>query len=445
MTYVPHTDEDRAKMLKAIGVDSVDDLFASLPDSVRLRAPLDLPPPVGEADLLRGMAARAGRNRADLVSFLGAGHYDHFIPPAVDALANRAEFYTAYTPYQPEISQGILQAFFEYQSMICEITGLEVSNASMYDGASALAEALVLCANAKKKRKRIVLSEGVHPEYRRVVRTYFRHLDVEVVEVPLRDGLCDPARLADQARGASGVAVQSPNVLGFIEDAASLIEPVHQAGGLFVSVVDPVSLGVLEAPGVQGADFAVGDGQPLGCPVSFGGPHFGFLAGRKAFVRKLPGRIVGATVDEENRRGFVLTFQTREQHIRREKATSNICTNQGLMALRAAVYLALLGPEGFSEVASESARKAHRLAEALKALPGFSLLHDAPFFREFPVSCPVPARRVVDRLVQAGYLAGVPLDALGAGPEEGLLVAVTENRTEAEIDGFVEALTKAFP
>jgi glycine dehydrogenase subunit 1 len=320
MSYIPHTEADRARMLEAVGVKTVEDLFSAIPENVLLRDPLDLPPPLAEPDLLRTLGALAAENRTDLVSFLGAGCYDHYIPPTVDALAGRSEFYTAYTPYQPEISQGVLQAFFEYQSMICELTGLEVSNASMYDGATALAEAFLLCGAVHKKKKKVVLSGGVHGDAGAVVRTYLSRLGVEVVEVPLDAGRTDPARVAEAAVGASGVAVQSPNNLGFVEDLGAVAEAAHDAGALCVGVVDPLSLALLEAPGRVGVDVAVGEGQALGAPASFGGPHFGFFAACEKHIRQIPGRVVGATEDAQGRRGFVLTFQTREQHIRREKA-----------------------------------------------------------------------------------------------------------------------------
>jgi glycine dehydrogenase subunit 1 len=444
MSYVPHTPEEEAAMLGVIGEPSAEALFRVIPENIRLDRPLDLPEPLAEPALVAHMRDLAGANRTDLVSFLGAGCYDHFVPAAVDLLAGRSEFYTAYTPYQPEISQGVLQAFFEYQSMICELTGLEVANASMYDGATALAEALVLCTGVRKKKKRVVLSAGVHPEYRKVVRTYLSRCGVEVEEVPLEGGVADPERLGGACEGAAGVALQSPNFLGCIEDVRAVAQAAHGAGALCVSVHNPVTLGLLEAPGVLGVDVAVGEGQGLGCPSSFGGPHFGFFAAREKYVRQLPGRIVGATVDGSGRRGFVLTFQTREQHIRRDKATSNICTNQGLMALRACVHLALLGPQGLREVAARCVRNAHRTASALRAVPGFGLLHDAPFFMEFPLRCPVPASELVEALVEDGFLAGVPLSTLGEGPETALLVAATEKRTDDEITAFAEALSKRF-
>ncbi|MHC4601231.1 MAG: PLP-dependent aminotransferase family protein, partial [Planctomycetota bacterium] len=288
------------------------------------------------------------------------------------------------------------------------------------------------------------LTGSLHPEYREVVETYLGHYGVERVEVPLTDGRLDPGKVREAAEGAAGVAVQSPNFLGLLEDGVALAEAAHDAGALGVAVADPVSLGLLEAPGVQGMDVAVGEGQGLGCPQSFGGPHFGFLASREKYVRMIPGRVVGATVDGQGRRGFVLTFQTREQHIRREKATSNICTNQGLMALRAAIHMALLGPRGLAEVARACVRGAHRTAEALTAIPGFRLLHDGPFFKEFPLRTPVPASEVVEAMIGEGFLAGVPLSRLGEGPQDALLVAVTEKRTDEEIRAFADAMKKRF-
>ncbi|MHC5036124.1 MAG: aminomethyl-transferring glycine dehydrogenase subunit GcvPA [Planctomycetota bacterium] len=444
MGYVPHTDEDRQQMLRAIGVEKMVDLFTSIPANVVLNRAMDLPSPLPEPDLIRHMKSVAARNRTEPVSFLGGGCYDHYIPPAVDALAGRSEFVTAYTPYQPEISQGVLQAFYEYQSMICELTGLEVANASMYDGATSLAEALLLCIGSAKKKKKVVLAKGIHPDFRRVVRTYLGRLGIEIVEVPLAGGVTAPERIADAAPGAAGVAFQSPNALGFIEDGAALAEAAHGSGAMCISVVDPISLALLEAPGVQGVDVAVGEGQGLGNPISFGGPHFGFFAAREKDIRRLPGRVVGATVDGGGKRGFVLTFQTREQHIRREKATSNICTNQGLMALRASVYMALLGPEGLAEVARACVRNAHGTADSLAGIPGFRLLHEAPFFKEFPLLCPKPGTEVVEALLEEGFFAGVPLSRLGMEPAEGLLVAVTERRTGEEIDAFTEAVSRRF-
>jgi glycine dehydrogenase subunit 1 len=328
--------------------------------------------------------------------------------------------------------------------MICELTGLEVSNASMYDGATALAEALILCCGVHRKKKKVVVTRSIFPEYLQVASTYLRHFGVEIVEVDLENGRVDPDKVRAAAEGAAGVAIQSPNYLGLLEDGPAIAEAAHDASALCVAVCDPVSLGLLEAPGVEGMDVAVGDGQGLGCPVSYGGPAFGFFATKEKFVRSMPGRVVGATMDDQGRRGFVLTFQTREQHIRREKATSNICTNQGLMALRAAIHMALLGPAGLHEVASTCARNSHEAARACAEVPGFELLHDRPFFKEFPLLCPVPAEEVVESMMKDGFMAGVPANRLGADREDVLLVAVTEKRTSVEIAAFADALKKRF-
>jgi glycine dehydrogenase subunit 1 len=371
------------------------------------------------------------------VSFLGAGIYDHFVPSVVDAVASRGEFYTAYTPYQPEISQGTLTAIFEYQSMICELTGMYVTNASMYDGASALAEAAFMSCGVTKRDK-VLVAKTVHPEYREVTRTYTRFRDVEVEEIGHAKGNVDLEDLAAKLDDSvAAVLVQSPNFLGVIEDVKQLAEMAHEKGAMLVVSADPISLALLEPPGKLGADIVTGEGQALGNPTSFGGPHFGFMAATKKLLRKMPGRIVGQTEDLEGRRGYVLTLQAREQHIRREKATSNICTNQALCALMGAVYMSSLGREGIKEVARLCYDKAHYTAERLLER-GFQRVFDGPFFKEFTLRAPEGVEAVNSRLLKEGYLGGYDLSKDYPEIENGWLVAVTERRTRQEIDRFTE-------
>ena len=444
MRYLPNTAEDRRAMLAAIGVASIEDLLVKIPPKARLSRPLGLPPALAETDLVRELRARAALNAdADgYVCFLGAGAYDHYVPSPIDHLVRRGEFFTAYTPYQPEASQGTLRTIYEYQTMIAELTGMDVANASLYDGASSLAEA-VLMAQAATGRSEVVLAGGVNPLYRRVAATYAgRRLRLR--DVPAPEGVLD----ADQARRLIGdrtaaLVVQSPNFWGVLEDVAAAAEMAHAAGALLIVVADPVNLGVLEAPGRLGADIVVGEGQGLGVPLSYGGPYLGVFAARQEFVRRLPGRLVGATVDLDGRRGFVLTLQTREQHIRRARATSNICTNVALCALMATIYLAILGKRGLVEVGEQSMAKARYAAERLTAVPGVSLRFGAPFFKEFTLRLPRAPERVVQRLLRDRILAGVPLKFFDRRLADCLLVAVTEKRTREEIDAFAEALGRA--
>ena len=443
MSYVPNTADQQRAMLETIGVSSVQDLFQGIPPELRLGRPLNVPPPLSELELTQHLQALAGRNRgADrAVCFLGGGSYDHFIPAVVDAVAGRSEFYTAYTPYQAEASQGSLQAFFEFQTLICQLTGLDVANASLYEGGSAVAEAVLMALNINPKRHKVLLAGSVHPEYRRTVATYLADLDAQVVTVPAPNGFLDP----DDARRALDdetvcLVVQHPNFFGGLEEVDALAEAAHARGALFVVSFDPISLGLLKRPGQYGADIAVAEGQSLGTPLAYGGPYLGLLACRQEFVRKMPGRLVGQTVDRNGKRCWVLTLQTREQHIRREKATSNICTNQGLLALRATVYLAALGPQGLRETAALCTRKAHYAAERLGRLPGARLRFDRPFFKEFTlqVSGDVPA--LLAGVLGQGYHAGLALGRWYPDLADCLTVAVTEKRTRAEIDGLAAAL-----
>lgn len=443
MPYVPSTETDRQAMLEAIGAASVDELFAMIPPEVRLNRPLALPPPLVEMELAAHLRGLAGRNTvaADSACFLGAGSYDHFIPAIVDAVASRSEFYTSYTPYQPEASQGNLQALFEYQTLITQLTGMDVSNTSLYDGATAAAEAVLMAQRATRRGKVVVL-ESVHPEYRRVLATYLANLPTELVTLDTPLGSAPAQRLAETVDDQTAcLLVQHPNFFGCLEDVEAAAQVAHQAGALVVVAVDPVSLGLLTRPGRYGADIVVAEGQSLGCPMSFGGPYLGILACREKFVRSMPGRLVGQTVDRRGKRCWVLTLQTREQHIRRQKATSNICTNQGLLALRAAVHLAALGPQGLRGVAELCLRKSRYAAARLAELPGVEPAFAPPTFKEFVVRLggrDVPA--LVDAAADEGILAGVPLGRWYPRWHDCLLIAVTEKRTKSQIDRLVEVV-----
>jgi glycine dehydrogenase subunit 1 len=436
MNFAPHTDDDVDQMLEAIGLSSVDDLFDRIPRSVRLNRPLDLPDGVSEMQILADLKALAGRNRSaeDLVCFAGGGAYDHFVPAVVWALAGRSEFYTSYTPYQPELSQGVLQALFEYQSMICDLTGLEVSNASLYDGATALAEAVNL-ARSSPGRDRVLVSAAVDHRYVETLQTYGRGAGYQPEVFDVVDGRGGEPEVADDV---ACVIVQHPNAYGLLEPARELFGAAHASGARAIQVFDPLSLGVLAPPGDLRADIAVAEGQVLGNHLNHGGPYLGVIATRLDDVRRLPGRLVGATLDVDGRTGYVLTLQAREQHIRREKATSNICTNQTLMAIAATVYLGWLGPQGLEELGRQCVSKAAYAAERLSEVAGVEpLFGDAPFFKEFPIRLPRPGDEVRDALIERGYLGGVPLpDADG----HALLVAVTERRSREEIDGLAMAL-----
>ncbi|HEU4335667.1 MAG TPA: aminomethyl-transferring glycine dehydrogenase subunit GcvPA [Candidatus Eisenbacteria bacterium] len=442
MSFVGRSDAERRAMLDRIGVSRIEELWSSIPEEFRVRGTLPLPAPLAEYEIARRFEADAARN-ADAgryACFLGAGIYDHFVPSAVRALASRSEYATAYTPYQPEVAQGTLQVIFEYQSMIRELTGMEVANASMYDAATAAAEAAHLAAGAKNRR-RVVVSAGLHPHHRQVLATYASAGNFDITEVPLAGGRTDLAA----AKAALGPDVAAflwaqPNFEGSVEDGAALCEATHAAGAYSVAVADPISLSVLTPPGAQGADVVVGEGQPLGVSMSYGGPLVGFFAIRKSDVRRLPGRLSGVTADLDGRRGFVLTLQTREQHIRRERATSNICTNQGLMALANTIHLALLGAEGMRDVATQCLERAHYLAERAQSVPGVTLAHAAPFFREFVLRLPGPAPSFVRHALDERILAGVPLARYDGGRPNDLLVAVTEKRSRDDMERFVTAL-----
>ena len=434
--YVPHTDEEIEVMLGQIGLSSVDELFDVVPAAIRLAGGLDMAPGLSEFDTLDEMARLAGRNVTgrDLLCFAGAGAYDHEVPSVVRRVAFRSEFVTAYTPYQPEVAQGVLQALFEYQTMVTRLTGVEVANASLYDGATACVEAVNLSV-AATGCPTVWVSQGVHPNWRQVLRTFAAGPGHEVVEVPVVDGV---TRWPADGR-AGAVLVQYPNFLGCLDDVAAARQAADRSGALLAVAVDPVSAGVLRSAGSFGADVAVGEGQPLGTPLSFGGPYLGLFACSMDQVRRLPGRLVGETVDADGRRAYVTTLRTREQDIRREKASSNVCTNQTLIAVCAVIQLAWLGTTGLREVALRCARGTRYAREGVLSIEGVEPLASAPVLREFAVRTPVPGSVVVDRMAEEGFLAGVALDDEYGG---GLLVAVTERRTRAEIDAYVSALEK---
>jgi glycine dehydrogenase subunit 1 len=425
--YIPNTDADRRAMLERIGVDSIDALFDDIPSQCR-NPGLTLPPPLSEPELVREMTAMAARNRTDMPCFLGAGAYRHFIPSVVDAVIRQGAFATAYTPYQPEISQGTLQSIFEFQSLVCELTGMDVANAGMYDGASALAEACLMAVRITG-RDRLAILSTVNPSYLRVVQTYAEghSLPVDVIE---------PGAVS-LPEGTACLVVQQPNFFGYLEDAVALERLAHAAGSLYVVLPDAISLGLFKPPGEYSADIVVAEGQPLGIPLSFGGPYVGLYATRQQHVRQMPGRLVGQTKDVDGKTGYVLTLQTREQHIRRERATSNICTNEQLCALAATVYLCALGKQGLRQVAELCYHKAHYAAERIADMPGYSLPLSGDFFDEFVVRCPLPPREVNAALLERGIIGGLDVsDRI----ENGMLLCVTEMNTREEIDRLVEAL-----
>jgi glycine dehydrogenase subunit 1 len=443
--YTSATDADRQAMLEAIGVASIDDLFAAVPESLRLGRPLELPDGKPEQEVFAYLRDLAARNVSaeDEVSFLGAGMYDHYVPALVDSITSRSEFLTPYTPYQPEVSQGGLQVMFEYQTMISELTGLPVSNASVYEGPSALAAAAYL-AHIHNGRGRFVVSRGVHPHARETLVTTSAGWETTVDEVALSGGVTDPESLrAAIGDDVSAVFLAQPNFLGAVEDLEALAPIAKETGALLIVQVDPMTLGVLRPPGDFGVDVAVGEGQPLGNRLDFGGPSFGFFAAQEAYLRRMPGRIAGETTDADGRRGFVLTLQTREQHIRREKATSNICTAQALNALAGTVYLSWLGRQGYAELGELLLRRTHYAREALAAVEGVELLHEAPVVREFAVRLDAPVQRVIERCWERGVNPGYPLGRDYPEFEDGLLVAITEQRSKADIDRLATALEAA--
>jgi glycine dehydrogenase subunit 1 len=452
MPYLYNTPEDQQAMLAAIGASSIDELFDSIPAELRFKGELKIPPALSELELDQHMHELAGRNSSasNKVCFLGGGSYDHFVPAVVDTIGSRSEFYTSYTPYQAEASQGNLQVMFEYQSLITELTGMDVSNASLYDGASSAAEAVLMSMSHTGRHGKVVLAESLHPEYRATIETYLENLSTEVVTLKTPGGVVDPQELASVLDDSvAAVVLQQPNFFGCVEDADAVSKMAKEAGALLIAAFDPISLGILKRPGDWGpegggASIAVAEGHTLGTPMSYGGPYLGILACEKGLVRRMPGRIAGQTVDRRGNTCYVLTMQTREQHIRREKATSNVCTNQGLFALRATVYLAQLGPQGLRETANLCLQKSRYAAEQLCQHDRFSLAFNEPTFKEFVIR---DGENRVDELLkfalEEGYLAGVPLGRWYPELADCFLVAVTEKRTKAEIDGLVSVLAEA--
>jgi glycine dehydrogenase subunit 1 len=440
--YCPHTLDEISEMLSVIGVASVEELFSPIPAELRAKT-FNLPPGQSEFETYNRMQAIAGENVQGLTHFIGGGFYDHLIPSVIDHLAGRAEFYTAYTPYQPECSQGTLQALFEYQTAICRLTGLDVSNASLYDGGTACAEAAMMALRVTGRNK-VIVDGCVNPFSRQVLKTYLFNLDVDVIEIAPLDGMLDRAelsRLLDDSVAA--VLVQNPNFFGCVDDFSALAEQIHVVGALLIASVYPISLGILKSPGEMGVDIAVGDGQSLGNPLSFGGPSFGFIAAKKSYIRNMPGRIVGETVDRNGKRGFVLTLQAREQHIKRHKATSNICSNQGLCALRGLIFLSSVGKQGLADMAALNRDKAEYAKARLAEIPGVTVLQSAPTFNEFTISLSKPAGAVVTGMLKEGIAAGVPLGNYYENSEYALVVTVTEKRSKKEIDHFAKLLEAA--
>ena len=444
MRYIPNSPDERAEMLQQIGVSSMENLFESIPADLRLRRSLNVPNALSELELLKKFDMTARRNpAANRISFLGAGAYSHYVPTIVDSLISRSEFFTSYTPYQPEISQGTLQAIFEFQTLVCQLTGMDIANASMYDGSTAMAEA-VLMAERVTRRSKVIASSAIHPEYLDVAHTYVQHAGIELEHTPhsnetgttLTDSL---TRLDDKT---AAVVVQSPNFFGCIEDVQSLAERAHAVGALLIVVVtEAMSFGLLKSPGACDADIVVAEGQSFGVPLSFGGPYVGLFATREKYARQIPGRLVGEAYDAKGRRGFVLTLATREQHIRREKATSNICTNEGLIALASTIYLETMGPRGIEAVAKQCAQKAHYAAGKISEIEGFSLPSSAPFFNEFVVRAPGNANSLLKRLAdEKGIDGGIALSRYNASRENDFLVCVTEMNTREQIDALVTGI-----
>lgn len=441
-SYLPHTDLDRRAMLEAIGVDAVDSLFKDIPTKVRLNKSLNLPTALPEQELVKEMRkmAKMNANLQEHICFLGAGAYDHYIPSVVNHVIRRSEFYTAYTQYQPEISQGYLQALWEYQSMICEITGMEVANASMYDGGTAVTEAAMM-ACAASGRTEIIMADTIHPHYQEIFKTYALDRNYTFKNVGFTNGVMNLTRLEEVVtKATAAVIVQSPNFFGSIEDVKKIAQVAHAQGAYLIAVVDPISLGVLASPGSLGADLVVGEGQSMGVPVSFGGPYLGFFAATEKLMRKMPGRIIGQTTDQDGKRGFVLTLQAREQHIRREKATSNICSNEALCALSAAVYLAAVGKDGYRQIATQCLQKAQYAYEQLTKLQGCEKVFASPFFKEFVIRLNKPVVQVNELLLKEGIIGGLDLSKYYPDMKNCMLLCVTEKRSKEDIDRLVSGM-----
>jgi glycine dehydrogenase subunit 1 len=448
VSYIPNTDADQAEMLAAIGLKTLDDLFTPIPEALRFQGELEIPHRMDQMTLARHFTRLAAKNThaEAMPCFLGAGVYDHYVPPTVAAITGRSEFYTSYTPYQPEVSQGVLQSIFEFQTLLCALFQMDVANASMYDGATALAEAALMAADLTG-RTRLAVPETIHPRARQVLATYLQPLGLSLDLIPAPQGVIDTAALAEALGDqTAALLVQHPNFFGSLEDLSHLSKAAHDKGALLVVSVDPISLGLLQPPGAYGADIVVGEGQALGCPMGFGGPLLGLFACRQEFMRRLPGRIVGQTTAEGGKRAFVMTLRTREQDIRRERATSNICTNEALYALAATVYLATMGKQGLAQVANLCLQKAHYAAQRIGQLPGYALAFpEAAFFKEFVVQMPRPAEEYAEIFLQASIIGGLPLSAYYPDRPDlknAMLFCVTEQRTKEDVDRLVDALAR---
>src|SRR5262245_54059033 len=443
MRYIPSSPEDQQEMLREIGLNSLEDLFTGIPQNLRLKSLLNLPPALSEPELIDKFKSYAEKNASGFVSFLGAGVNDHYIPTVIDSLISRGEFLTSYTPYQAEITQGTLQAIFEFQTLMCQLTGMEVSNASMYDGSTALTEAILMAARISQ-RQRFLVAASVHPEYRAVVNTYARHQDLTLVDIEAGENgsIAIPSLEQRLSKEVAAIVVQSPNFLGNLEPLAQLADLAHRYGALLVvAVAEALSFGIVSPPGAAGADIVCGEAQSLGVPMSFGGPHVGFLTCREKFLRNLPGRLIGQTVDSEGKRGYVLTLSTREQHIRREKATSNICTNQSLFALMATIYCTLLGKKGIREVAAQNVAKTQYALSELKKVPSLKLLYPGPRFNELVIQLPIPYEDMAEKFTSARIIPGLPLERYYPALKNCLLLSFTETKTKAQIDTLVQLLS----
>lgn len=439
MPFISNTEANQKEMLKRIGMKSLEDLFTPIPQELRLKEPLDIPDN-SEMEVLNRINNLASENKSGLICFAGGGLYDHFIPSALETIISRPEFMTAYTPYQPEVSQGTLQVIYEFQSHICRLTGMDVANASMYDGASAAAEAVVMAINITR-RKKVVISETVNPLFREVINTYLKGNGIEIILVPMKNGLTDFNKLADFVdENTAAVLLAQPNFFGLLEDVENVTEIKNRVGTKLIMAVDPIAQAILKTPADYGADIVIGEGQPLGLPLSFGGPLLGFFAAKKELIRFMPGRIASRTLDVDGKDGYVLTLQTREQHIRREKATSNICTNQALCATAASVYFTLLGKSGLKQVALLSAEKAQNAMKKISEINGFEPYFEAPFVREFAVKTPRPAKDVINAAISRNIVSGIDAGRWFKGFDDCMIIALTEKRLDSEIDILVETL-----
>ena len=442
MSYIPNSRKVRSQMLADIGINDFEELIKSVPASLRLNRPLDLPPALSEIELENEMAQLSEKNLNSKSIFAGGGSYDHFSPSAIDQLLLRPEFFTAYTPYQAEVAQGTLQAIYEFQTFISRLTGLAVSNASMYDGATSLAEAIMMSMH-QTGRNHILISQGVNPNYIDTVRSYLSGLECKIDEIAISEGVTDFDNFKNKlSLRTAAVVIQSPSFLGLLEKTKDFVAEIREMGALFISIYDPISLGILAPPGEIGADIAVAEGQSLGLPLNYGGPYLGLLSCKKDFIRKIPGRLSGRTKDKNGNPGFVLTLQTREQHIKRDRATSNICTNQALCALAATIYMSLMGKSGLTKIGNLCFSKSHYAVKKITEIPGFSLKFKGPFFKEFVLQTPISPTRIIDRLLKKGIIAGIDLAQFKLGLKGCMMIAVTEKRSKEQIDNLVYELSR---